>query len=622
MNPYVHNLTGVFCPRSAFIEVVVACEQIAYWAHAIMQLIAKLRKVRGKLIPKFVRLTIPYLTSDKKWTAYALLMFLVALMLADTTIGVFLIWQTGEFTTALAERDADRFWKSTYLTIFLIAIGFPTFGLYYYVRDRLALHWRNWMTSSFMAKYFGQRNYYRISNSPSIDNPDQRIAEDINSFTSKSIYFLLIFIETTLQIIAFSGVLWILSPSLVWTLLIYASIGTLLTIFIFGRPLVALNFFQLRNEADFRFSLIRVRENAESIAFYRGEEKEMKYCGERFGEALANAKRLVNWQFSLNSFQSLYTSATVVIPTLILAPSVLRGEQDVGSIVQATGAFAKVFGALNVVVSKFDQLSYFTAGVGRLDRFSKGLHGASEDDVEERIHIETEETPTTEGSGFSNVTLQTPDGNRTLVEDLDLVIENGNRLLIVGVSGGGKSSLLRAFAGLWVSGSGKISRPELDKIQFLPQRPYMVIGTLRDQLLYPRNDLKLDEKQLVDVLETVQLPKLIEHAGGLDVSGDWSKTLSLGEQQRVAIARILLSDEQFFVLDEATSALDEENEADIYKRIADLNVTLISISHRPAVARFHTHVLSLNGDGGWTVMTVESYLESRRLKESTEANGT
>ena len=187
LNPYVHNLTGVLCPRSAFIEVVVACEQIAYWAHAIMQLIAKLRKVRGKLIPKFVRLTIPYLTSDKKWTAYALLMFLVALMLADTTIGVYLIWQTGEFTTALAERDADRFWKSTYLTIFLIAIGFPTFGLYYYVRARLALHWRSWMTSSFMSKYFGQRNYYRISNSPSIDNPDQRIAEDINSFTSKSI---------------------------------------------------------------------------------------------------------------------------------------------------------------------------------------------------------------------------------------------------------------------------------------------------------------------------------------------------------------------------------------------------------------------------------------------------
>lgn len=310
-----------------------------------MQLLNNLRKVRGKLIPRFVRLSIPYLISDQRWTARGLLVLLVVLMLADTSVAVMLNWQTGEFTTSLAERDADRYWTSTYYTILLIVIGFPVYGLYYFVRDRLTLHWREWMTKDFMSKYFAKRRYYQLTYSSSIDNPDQRMSEDINSFTGKSIYFLLIFIETFLQIVAFSGVLWLLSSTLVFTLVIYAGIGTFLTTFVFRHPLVALNFFQLRYEADFRFSLIRVRENAESIAFYRGEPKEQAYAHSRFSDAIANTKRLVNWQFFLNSFQSLYTSASYVLPAVILAPSVLDGDMAVGAVVQATGAFAKVFSA-------------------------------------------------------------------------------------------------------------------------------------------------------------------------------------------------------------------------------------------------------------------------------------
>ena len=403
-----------------------------------MQILNNVRKIRGKLVPRFVRLAVPYLNSEKPWVARGLLILLVFLMLADTTIAVLLNWQTGEFSTALAERDADQYWKSTYYTIFLIAIGFPTFGLYYYVRDRLTLHWRTWMTADFMTKYFADRKYYQLTYSSSIDNPDQRISDDINSFTSKSIYFLLIFVETFLQIAAFSGVLWFLSSTLVWTLVIYATAGTLFTTFVFGRPLVALNFFQLRNEADFRFSLIRVRENAESIAFYRGEDKERGYVQNRFDSAVANTKRLVNWQFFLNSFQSVYTSASYVLPAIILAPSVLEGTMDVGAVVQATGAFAKVFSALNVVVSKFDQLSYFTAGVGRLDRFSKAL--IDDDDTDTQVdHIESTEVAASEPSAFNNVSLETPDGKRRLVEDLQLEIANDTQLLIVGASGGGTS---------------------------------------------------------------------------------------------------------------------------------------------------------------------------------------
>jgi vitamin B12/bleomycin/antimicrobial peptide transport system ATP-binding/permease protein len=591
--------------------------QTATWlSHAVpniensnVQILNKIRKIRGKLIPRFVRLTIPYLKSEHRWVAWGLIILLIGLMLADTSIAVMLNWQTGEFSTALAEQDSDRYWKSTYLTIALIVIGFPTYGLYYYVRDRLTLHWRGWMTKEYTSKYFGDRRYYQLTYATSIDNPDQRMSDDINSFTSKSIYFLLIFIETFLQIIAFSGVLWYLSHTLVWTLVIYAVVGTLFTTLVFGRPLVALNFFQLKNEADFRYSLIRVRENAESIAFYRGEDKERGYVHGRFGEVLSNSKRLINWQFFLNSFQSLYTSATYVIPAIILAPSVLKGEMEVGAVVQATGAFAKVFSALNVVVSKFDQLSYFTAGVGRLDRFSKSLQDA-EPASEASPRIESHEVPADSISAFNQVSLETPDGKRRLIEDFELEIQPGTRLLIVGASGGGKSSLLRAFAGLWTQGKGVIARPPLDDILFLPQRPYMVVGTLRDQFLYPNNDPQLTDQDLCQALESVRLPKLVDRFGGLDASCDWSKTLSLGEQQRVALARVFLSQQKFIVLDEATSALDEKNESEVYDKLAAAGATLISISHRPSVARFHNVVLQIDGEGGWAVLTPEQYQES------------
>jgi len=559
---------------------------------------------------QFVNVAKPYWLGDQKRTAWFLLLLLIVLMLVETKLAVMLNDQAGEMTSALAARNGDRFWTSVRACLVVLAFAVPVYAFYYYMRDRFANQWRRWLTGRFLDGYLNGRTYYELGSNSAIDNPDQRISEDINTFTGRSIHFLLIFLGSIMQLVAFSTVLWSISQVLVGVLAVYALVGTVVALYVFGNPLIQLNFWQLRREADFRFSLMRLRENAESIAFYRGEAQERAHIDGKFDSVIKNFARLIRKQCSLNLFQRTFSQLTLVLPFVILAQGVLSGELEVGRAVQAAGAFTAVLTAVGVIVDNFESLSRFVAGIDRLQALSRlmlpdtGPEAAAAATAAAHPCIRMQ--PASQ-LALESLTLHPPQSERVLIKELNLSLKPGDALLITGESGCGKSSLLRAIAGLWNTGSGTIHHPPLDSFFFLPQQPYLQVGTLRSQLLYPSADSSLDDAQLLAILEQVHLPRLAERVGGLDAVQDWEKVLSVGEQQRLAFARVLVHAPTTVILDEATSALDSANEASLYARLRESGTTLISIAHRPAVLRHHTHVLRLLGDGAWEVHEAAGY---------------
>jgi putative ATP-binding cassette transporter len=556
---------------------------------------------------QFLSVAKPYWQEEEKKKAWLLLVLLIVLMMVETQLAVMLNNQAGEMTSALAGRNGDRFWNSVHACLFILAFAVPIYAFYYYMRDLFANQWRRWLTGRFLDGYLEGRKYYKLGADSEIDNPDQRISEDINTFTGRSIHFLLIFLGSLMQLVAFSAVLWSISHLLVGVLAVYALVGTGLALYVFGTPLIHLNFWQLRREADFRFSLMRVRENAESIAFYRGEGQERTHIDSKLDKVIHNFSRLIKKQRSLNLFQRTFSQLTLVLPFVILAKGVLSGELEVGRAVQAAGAFTAVLTAVGIIVDNFESLSRFVAGIGRLEALSKILLPDAETKADaETQHPRIQKRPG-EHLALESVTLHPPQSTRVLIKELTLVVKPGDALLITGESGCGKSSLLRAIAGLWHTGSGTIHHPPLEDFFFLPQQPYLQPGTLRSQLIYPSARCGLSDKQLLEILEQVHLPRLAERVGGLDAVQDWDKLLSAGEKQRLAFGRVLVHEPDIVILDEATSALDSGNEASLYARLRASGTTLISIAHRPAVLRHHTHVLRLTGEGGWEVREADSF---------------
>ena len=509
------------------------------------------------------------------------------------------------------------------------------------------------MTERTLELYYANRVYYTLERDQqtTIDNVDQRIQEDVRSFTVFSLSFFLILLNSFLDLVAFSVILFSIRPQLFLAIVLFAFFGSLAT-WLIGRKLILLNFEKLKREANFRFSLVRVRENAESIAFLKGEATERNFVEGRFQHVLQNMHDINAAERNLDFFTTLYNYTVWILPVVVVAPEYFAGNVALGIVQQAANAFSHVLDDVSVIINQFESLSQFAAGIDRLFQFyvavkkaDKGRNDASplltrklapnekQYSMREERTIELRQmeplgrydpfqAPFHTALSIHNLSLFTPDDTRALFRHLSFSIPWKRHILIAGDSGIGKSSLLRAVAGLWTAGIGIIERPNDADTYFLPQRPYCTLGSLRDQLLYPRlasNEINsealhdfsipmdgtecqyISDDELLEILKAVDLYHIAARSGngnalvGLDAVMDWSHTLSLGEQQRLAFGRILVNRPSFCILDESTSALDVASEKDMYNLLCDRGITYMSVGHRPSLEAYHDCKLTLRG---------------------------
>jgi putative ATP-binding cassette transporter len=554
------------------------------------------------------RIARPYWFSEERWVARGLLAAVLVMNLAQVWINVRLNTWRNDFYDALQNYDETGFFYQIVLFT-LLAGGFIVLLIFgNYLQQLLQIRWRRWMTTVYVREWLSDKIYYRLQLSgDGTDNPDQRISEDLNMFPAQTLNLSLGLLTNLVQAVSFSFILWGLSGPLVlslgqqtltipgymfWAVLIYTAAATWLAIRL-GRPLIALNFAQQRLEADFRFSLVRLRENTESIAFYGGEPRELETFSDRFRGVYGNFLAIMLRTLILGSAQGGTGQAAVIFPYLIMAPRFFAERLLIGAIQQLADAFITLQNSLAFIVNAFNDsnplvsITNWLAVVHRLSTFRDRV-----DEIHEALREPQPITSERAGRGVAVTDLQLdlPNG-RMLRKGLNLDVAPGEALLIKGPTGTGKSTLLRAIAGLWPFGRGRIRLDE-GRAFFLPQKPYIPLGDLRHALLYPDAGIGIRTEQLVDVLNKVGLGHLASELDRVDL---WSQRLSGGEQQRLAIARVLLAEPAIIFLDEATAALDEAGQATVYRLLRDLpwHPTIISVGHRSTLPQFHDRVFDL-----------------------------
>lgn len=547
-------------------------------------------------------LTKSYWQSEEKKKAFFLLGCIIALTLGVVYMLVLLNQWNNSFYSALQNYDAKKIFDELIHFSWLAAIYILLAVYSYYLQQTLILNWRRWLTTRFIDIWLQNKTYYNLQMfGKDTDNPDQRISEDVRQFVEMTLSFGIGILKAFCTFASFVVILYNLSGSLsftfmgktwtingymLWASLLYSVIGTYIT-HIVGRKLVKINFIQQKYEADFRFSMIRLRESAESVAFYRGEAQEGSVFKQRFKMLLDNFWKLVNKQKQLVFLNSGYSQIAIIFPFVVAMNRYLTKEVTLGGLMQVASAFGRVQDSLSYFVDMYSSIAQWQAVVMRLTCFGHHMHDVYQQ--AERFHVER--FAAADVVEVDNMQINLPDG-KPLLENISFTLHPGHNILIKGVSGSGKSTLLRAISGIWPFVDGKIFLPERDKLMFIPQKSYLPLGTLRAALNYPGNK-PIDDTELIYLMDLCQIGYLKDK---LDLEADWSHVLSVGEQQRLAFVRAHIQQPQWLFLDEATSALDEDTEANMYSLLQERlqQTTVVSVGHRSTLNKYHELVLRLN----------------------------
>jgi putative ATP-binding cassette transporter len=547
----------------------------------------------------------PYWFSEERWIARGLLAAVLAINLLSVWLLVRLNSWRNDFYNTLQNYDRAAFFSLLGLFAVLAGAYILLFVYGNYLQQMLQIRWRRWMTTVYLREWLGEKTYYRLQlTSDATDNPDQRIAEDLNLFPAQTLSLSIGLLTQVVQAVSFSFILWDLSSPLAvplgsfgtlsipgdmfWAVIIYTAIATWVAIRL-GRPLINLNFSQQRLEADFRYSLVRLRENSESVAFYGGEDRELDIFSGRFARVFQNFWAIMGRTLILGFAQQGQGQAAVVFPYLIMAPRYFGERLTLGLIQQVADAFLTLQGSLSYIITSYNDIANWVAILHRLASFRDRvdeIHDAAQGPQPIKVDRNGE------GVAVNDLSLGLPDG-RTLRQGLSFNVAPGEALLIRGPTGTGKSTLLRAVAGLWPFGRGRV-RLDPKRAFFLPQKSYIPLGTFRQALLYPDSGAGVPTEKLVEVLRKVGLGHF---AAELDKVDLWSQRLSGGEQQRLAFARVLLAEPAVIFLDEATASLDEAGQEMLYQllRTAPWHPTIISVGHRSTLRQFHDRVFDLTG---------------------------